>query len=64
MTPGHTAVVFEESFELQDALIHQRASSSRLLTGERGDVLVVIIWCGGVCVTVIVPPSSGGVRTQ
>ena len=69
MAPKHT-VVFEEDIELRD-VVHRGASSSnlggratRLLTGEGNDVLIVIVWCCGVCPRVCVFVVGGGARAH
>ena len=53
-------MVFEESFKVQDVLTHQRASSPKGTSGrgDTGDVLVVVIWCGGVCPCVCVTVTA------
>ena len=64
------AVVFKESFKVQNVLVHQRASSPNRsehatfrglrtgglcsLIGEGSDILIVVIWCCGVCSCVCV----------
>ena len=50
MTPEHTAVVFEEDFELQDVLVHQRAGSPRrggASNGHRFENWSAVVWWPG-----------------